>query len=167
MTTNGPDLALKFEIIDRTISLEVSLIIADVQRGGPLTDLPGPSRPTCRKSCSVATVKHYRFGASAECAHRYRPHRHRLLHLSDLNLVMITSPNVSKPWRVPSVGDLPNLPWSSSLSRMTLLTKVIRCSMARRATVRPLARQWVVPNVPGLKRRIGRIEKTNKYLKNN
>src|ERR687883_988435 len=39
-TTSGPGLALKAETIGLAVSLELPLIVIDVQRGGPSTGLP-------------------------------------------------------------------------------------------------------------------------------
>src|SRR6185312_14152735 len=39
-TTSGPGLALKSETIGLAISLELPLLIIDIQRGGPSTGLP-------------------------------------------------------------------------------------------------------------------------------
>ena len=39
-TTSGPGLALKSETITLAISLELPLLIVDIQRGGPSTGLP-------------------------------------------------------------------------------------------------------------------------------
>jgi hypothetical protein len=56
-TTSGPGLALKSEAIGLAVSLELPLVIVDVQRGGPRPACrPRPSRPTCCRRCSAATA---------------------------------------------------------------------------------------------------------------
>ena len=43
-TTSGPGLALKSETISLAFSLELPLVIIDIQRGGPSTGLPDQDR---------------------------------------------------------------------------------------------------------------------------
>ena len=58
-TTSGPGLALKSETIGLAVSLELPLVVVDVQRGGPShrPARPRPSRPTCCRPCSAATAR--------------------------------------------------------------------------------------------------------------
>lgn len=57
-TTSGPGVALKSEAIGLAVSLELPLLVVDIQRGGPPPACrPRPSRRICCRPCSAATVR--------------------------------------------------------------------------------------------------------------
>lgn len=57
-TTSGPGVALKSETIGLAVSLELPLLVVDIQRGGPRPVCrPRPSRRTCSRPCSAATAR--------------------------------------------------------------------------------------------------------------
>ena len=57
-STSGPGMALKSEAINLAIMVELPLVIADVQRGGPAQDFrPKQNRLTCSRQCSEETAK--------------------------------------------------------------------------------------------------------------
>ena len=115
-TTSGPGLALKSETIGLAVSLELPLVIVDVQRGGPSTGLPtkteqsdllqamfgrnGESPVPIIAPSSPADC----FDAAIEAVRIATTYRTPVLLLSDGYLA-----NGSEPWRLPSVRDLPDL----------------------------------------------------------
>ena len=116
-TTSGPGVALKSETIGLAVSLELPLIIVDVQRGGPSTGLPTKTEqadllqamfgrngespvpiiaPSTPADC---------FDAAFEAVRIATAYRTPVFLLSDGYLA-----NGSEPWAVPEVADLPDLP---------------------------------------------------------
>ena len=59
-STSGPGLALKSEGIGLAVMAELPLVVIDVQRGGPSTCPPRPSRPTlCRPSMAATASRRW------------------------------------------------------------------------------------------------------------
>jgi 2-oxoglutarate/2-oxoacid ferredoxin oxidoreductase subunit alpha len=164
-TSSGPGIALKGETIGLAVSLELPLVICDIQRGGPSTGLPtkteqsdllqalfgrngeAPVPVVAAKSPSDC------FWTALEAVRIALTYRTPVFLLSDGYLA-----NGSEPWQVPSVDDLPDL----------------RVDFAREPNgpdgeflpylrdPRTLARPWAVPGTPGLEHRIGGIEKADR-----
>ncbi|MGL5909917.1 MAG: 2-oxoacid:acceptor oxidoreductase family protein, partial [Phycicoccus sp.] len=115
-STSGPGLALKSETIGLAVSLELPLLVVDVQRGGPSTGLPtkteqadllqalfgrnGESPVPVIAPCTPADC----FTAAMDAVRIATTYRTPVLLLSDGYLA-----NGSEPWAVPSVADLPDL----------------------------------------------------------
>jgi 2-oxoglutarate ferredoxin oxidoreductase subunit alpha len=164
-TSSGPGIALKSETIGLAVSLELPLVICDIQRGGPSTGLPtkteqsdllqalfgrngeAPVPVVAAKSPSDC------FYTAIEAVRIALTYRTPVFLLSDGYLA-----NGSEPWQVPSVDDLPDL----------------RVDFAREPNgpdgeflpylrdPQTLARPWALPGTPGLEHRIGGIEKADK-----
>ena len=165
-TTSGPGMALKGEAMGLAVSLELPLVIVNIQRGGPSTGLP-----TKTEQSDLFQAMYGRHGESplpviaarrpadcfecaieaAQVALRYRT---PVILLSDGYLG-----NSSEPWRIPDVADLPDL----SVELATELNhENADGSMAFWPYLRDeetLARPWAIPGTPGLEHRIGGIEK--------
>ncbi|GAB6901189.1 2-oxoacid:acceptor oxidoreductase subunit alpha [Kineosporia succinea] len=163
-TTSGPGLALKSETIGLAVSLELPLVIVDVQRGGPSTGLPTKTEQSDllqamygRNGESPVPIVAPRspadcFDAAIEAVRIAITYRTPVLLLSDGYLA-----NGSEPWQLPSVGDLPQL-------RVEFAAQPEPGSPAFRPFDRDpstLARPWAPPGVPGLEHRIGGIEKAD------
>jgi 2-oxoglutarate/2-oxoacid ferredoxin oxidoreductase subunit alpha len=115
-TTSGPGIALKSEAIGLAVSLELPLVIVDVQRGGPSTGLPTKTEQSDllqvmfgRNGESPVPVIAPQspadcFDAAIEAARIAITHRTPVFLLSDGYLA-----NGSEPWRVPDVATLPEL----------------------------------------------------------
>ena len=167
-TTSGPGVALKSETIGLAVSLELPLIIVDVQRGGPSTGLPtkteqsdllqamfgrnGESPVPIVAPSSPADC----FDAALEAVRIATTYRTPVFLLSDGYLA-----NGSEPWRIPSVRQLPSLtvdfatePNDVDDSGEPVFHPYLRDDQT-------LARPWAVPGTPGLEHRIGGIEKAN------
>jgi 2-oxoglutarate ferredoxin oxidoreductase subunit alpha len=167
-TTSGPGLALKSETIGLAVSLELPLVVVDVQRGGPSTGLPTKTEQADllqamfgRNGESPVPVIAPRspadcFNAGLDAARIAITYRTPVLLLSDGYLA-----NGSEPWRIPRVGTLPDL-------RVDFADGPNGTDAAGRPTFRPynrdpdtLARPWAIPGTPGLEHRIGGIEKAD------
>ena len=167
-TTSGPGVALKSETIGLGVSLELPLLIIDVQRGGPSTGLPtkteqsdllqamfgrnGESPVPIIAPQSPADC----FDAALEAVRIATTYRTPVFLLSDGYLA-----NGSEPWSVPSVSELPDLTveFATEPNDTDDLGQPVFHPFLRDETT--LARPWAVPGTPGLEHRIGGIEKAN------
>jgi 2-oxoglutarate ferredoxin oxidoreductase subunit alpha len=162
-TTSGPGLALKSETIGLAVSLELPLVIVDVQRGGPSTGLPtkteqadllqamfgrnGEAPVPIVAPCSPADC----FDAAVEACRIALTYRTPVLLLSDGYLA-----NGSEPWRIPDLTALPDLrvEFATEPNHDGAFWPFLRDPQT-------LARPWAVPGTPGLEHRIGGIEKSD------
>jgi 2-oxoglutarate ferredoxin oxidoreductase subunit alpha len=158
--TSGPGLDLKQEMIGLAVTLELPMIIVDVQRAGPSTGMP-----TKTEAADLLAAMWGRHGESpipivasrtpAECfdaaleavriAVRYRT---PVILLSDTFLA-----NSSEPWRLPVADDLPEIDpkFATRANHDDGFMPYLRDDN--------LARPWAVPGTPGLVHRIGGLEK--------
>ncbi|WP_398660943.1 2-oxoacid:acceptor oxidoreductase subunit alpha [Streptomyces misionensis] len=160
-TTSGPGVALKSETIGLAVSLELPLVIVDIQRGGPSTGLP-----TKTEQADLLQAMYGRngeapvpvvapatpgecFTAALDAARIALTYRTPVFLLSDGYLA-----NGSEPWRVPEPGELPDLrvPFATAPNHDGEFWPYLRDPVT-------LARPWAVPGTPGLEHRIGGIEK--------
>jgi 2-oxoglutarate/2-oxoacid ferredoxin oxidoreductase subunit alpha len=167
-TSSGPGIALKGETIGLAVSLELPLIICDIQRGGPSTGLPTKTEQSDLLQAMygrngeapvpivAAQSPSDCFDAAVEAARIALTYRTPVFLLSDGYLA-----NGSEPWRVPSVEDLPDLhvefatgPNGAGAEEGTFLPYL--------RDPETLARAWAVPGTPGLEHRIGGIEKADR-----
>jgi 2-oxoglutarate ferredoxin oxidoreductase subunit alpha len=166
-TTSGPGLDLKSETIGLAISLELPLLIVDIQRGGPSTGLPtkteqadllhamyGRHGESPLPIVAAMTPSHC-FTAAIEAIRLAITYRTPVILLSDGYLA-----NGAEPWRLPDLSALPAIdPAYASEPNHTLEdgTAVFWPYIRDAAT---LARPWAPPGVPGLEHRIGGLEKS-------
>jgi 2-oxoglutarate ferredoxin oxidoreductase subunit alpha len=163
-TTSGPGLALKAETVGLAVSMELPLVICDIQRGGPSTGLPTKTEQSDllqamygrNGEAPVAIVAPRSpsdcFDTALEAVRIALTYRTPVLLLSDGSLA-----NGSEPWRVPDVSDLPDL-------RVEFTTKPNGPDGEFLPYLRDpqtLARPWAVPGTPGLEHRIGGLEKAD------
>ncbi|HVN12154.1 MAG TPA: 2-oxoacid:acceptor oxidoreductase subunit alpha [Kineosporiaceae bacterium] len=167
-TTSGPGLSLKSEAVGLAVSLELPLVVVDVQRGGPSTGLPTKTEQADllqamfgrNGEAPVAIVAPRSpadcFDAAVEAVRIATTYRTPVLLLSDGHLA-----NGSEPWLVPDVSALPDL-------RVAFASPPADGSDGGHTPFRPydrdpltLARPWAPPGVPGLEHRIGGIEKAD------
>ena len=156
-TTSGPGLALKSETMGLAISLELPLLIIDVQRGGPSTGLPTKTEAADLLQAMygrhgesplpivAANSPSHCFDAAIEAARIALKYRTPVILLSDGYLA-----NGSEPWRLPDVDDLPDI-------SVAFATEPNHTDADGNPEFWPylrdpetLARPWAVPGTPGL-----------------
>jgi len=164
-TTSGPGLALKGETMGLAISLELPLIIVNIQRGGPSTGLP-----TKTEAADLLMAMYGRHGESpmpviaartpADCfdqaieaARIAIKYRTPVILLSDGYLA-----NSSEPWLLPNVEDLEPIPveFASGFNKVDEKGEEVFWPYLRDEN---MARPWAVPGTPDLMHRIGGLEK--------
>jgi 2-oxoglutarate ferredoxin oxidoreductase subunit alpha len=164
-TSSGPGIALKAETIGLAVSLELPLVIVDVQRGGPSTGLPTKTEQSDllqamfgRNGEAPVPIVAPRspadcFNAAIEAIRIATTYRTPVFLLSDGYLA-----NGSEPWRLPELSELPDLT-VRFLDRPNAEDGQFLPYLREPDT---LARPWAVPGTPGLEHRIGGIEKADK-----
>jgi 2-oxoglutarate/2-oxoacid ferredoxin oxidoreductase subunit alpha len=163
-TTSGPGMALKAETVGLAVSVELPLIICDIQRAGPSTGMPtkteqadllmamfgrnGESPVPVIAAASPSDCFH----AAIEATRIAVTYRTPVILLSDGYLA-----NGSEPWRIPDISTLPKL---STMFAFAASTSADDFQPFRRDPA-TLARPWALPGTPGLEHRIGGIEKAD------
>ena len=167
-TTSGPGVALKSETIGLAVSLELPLIVVDVQRGGPSTGLPTKTEQ--------ADLLQAMFGRNGEAPVPIVAPRvaRRLLRRragggpdrDDLPHAGVPALRRLPGQRLRAVADprgrRPARPAGAVRDRAQRRGRRQRRSSGPTcATRETLARPWAVPGTPGLEHRIGGIEKAD------
>ena len=163
-TSSGPGIALKTETIGLAVSLELPLIVCDIQRGGPSTGLPTKTEqsdllqamfgrngeapvpiiaPQSPGDCFYAALEAVRIATT---------YRTPVFLLSDGYLA-----NGSEPWQIPDLAELPDL----TVNFATEPNGPDGVFLPYLRDPETLARPWAVPGTPGLAHRIGGIEKAD------
>lgn len=156
--TSGPGICLKSEAMGLAITLELPLVIADIQRGGPSTGLPTKTEQSdllqvmfgrngespivvvaaaTPSDCFTMAMEAFRLAVRAMTP---------VVFLSDGYLA--TS---AEPWRIPDPDDLPTV-------EVRHRTDPIDFHAYLRDEV-TLGRPWALPGTPGLEHRIGGLGK--------
>lgn len=156
--SSGPGIALKGEAIGLAVSLELPLVIINVQRGGPSTGLPTKTEQAdllqalygrngeCPVAILAAMTPADCFAAAIEAVRVALKYMTPVFLLTDGYLA-----NGSEPWLLPKLEDLPKIE-----PRFRTDPNGFHV-YARDAET--LARDWVKPGTPGLAHRVGGIEK--------
>jgi 2-oxoglutarate ferredoxin oxidoreductase subunit alpha len=163
-STSGPGVALKAETVGLGVSVELPLIVCDIQRAGPSTGMPtkteqadllqamfgrnGESPVPVLAACSPADC----FGTAIEAARIAIKYRTPVILLSDGYLA-----NGSGPWRIPDISSLPDIsvPFAAAGGDGAVAFEPFRRDPVN------LARPWAIPGTRGLEHRIGGIEKAD------
>jgi 2-oxoglutarate/2-oxoacid ferredoxin oxidoreductase subunit alpha len=165
-TTSGPGVALKSETIGLAVSMELPLLILDIQRGGPSTGLPTKTEQADllqamfgRNGEAPVPVIAPRtpadcFDAALEAARIALTYRTPVFLLSDGYLA-----NGSEPWRIPGTDELPDLTVQFARGPNHTLDDGTEVFWPYKRDPQTLARPWAIPGTPGLEHRIGGIEK--------
>jgi 2-oxoglutarate ferredoxin oxidoreductase subunit alpha len=167
--TSGPGLDLKSETIGLAVSVELPLIVLDIQRAGPSTGMPTKTEQADllhalfgrHGEAPVAVVAPSTpadcFDIVLEAARIALKYRTPVIVLSDAFLA-----TGSEPWQLPDVSSLPDL--SKVFSFATEPNAPGENGPAFWPFLRDpqtLARPWAIPGTPGLEHRIGGIEKSD------
>ncbi len=167
-TTSGPGLALKSETIGLAVSLELPMVIVDVQRGGPSTGLPTKTEQADllqamygrNGESPVAVIAPQTpadcFDAAMDAVRMATVYRTPVIVLSDGYLA-----NGSEPWPVPDVTDLPDLTVEFATEPNGVDAQGNPAFQPYLRESETLARPWAVPGTPGLEHRVGGIEKAD------
>jgi 2-oxoglutarate/2-oxoacid ferredoxin oxidoreductase subunit alpha len=162
-TTSGPGLDLKSEALGLALSLELPLIVIDIQRGGPSTGLPTKTEQSDllhamygrHGEAPLPIVAAYSppscFWAAIESARLALKYMTPVILLSDGYLA-----NGAEPWRIPAVEKLPDItvPFASQPNAGEDFWPYLRDETT-------LARPWAIPGTPGLEHRVGGLEKAD------
>jgi len=167
-TTSGPGIDLKAESIGLAVSLELPLVVIDIQRGGPSTGLPTKTEqsdllhamfgrhgeapvpivaPSTPSGCFEAAIEAVRIAVT---------YRTPVFILSDGYLA-----NGSEPWQLPDVDALVHLDPDFAAEPNHTLEDGTAVFWPYLRDERTLARPWAVPGTPGLEHRIGGLEKAD------
>lgn len=115
-TTSGPGVALKSETTSLAISMELPLVLVDIQRGGPSTGLPTKTEAADLNialfgrhgEAPLPVIASYSpaqcFDAAIEACRIALKYRTPVILLSDGYLA-----NGSEPWKLPDIEDLPDI----------------------------------------------------------
>ncbi|HCL70072.1 MAG TPA: 2-oxoglutarate ferredoxin oxidoreductase subunit alpha [Actinobacteria bacterium] len=167
-TTSGPGIALKSETIGLAVSLELPLIVVDVQRGGPSTGLPTKTEQSDllqamfgRNGESPVPIVAPQspadcFSATVEAARIAVTYRTPVFLLSDGYLA-----NGSEPWCLPEVDSLPVIDPDFATKPNHQAEDGSEEFWAYQRDPQTLARPWAIPGTAGLEHRIGGLEKAD------
>ena len=169
-TTSGPGMCLKAETIGLAASVELPLIICDIQRAGPSTGMPtkteqadllmalyGRNGESPVAVLAPATPSDC-FDTAIEAVRIAVKYRTPVIILSDGYLA-----NGSEPWRIPAVDSLAKLrdEFKFAIPNEGPGANDTSGFMPFRRDPQTLARPWAIPGTPGLEHRIGGIEKAD------
>jgi len=165
-TTSGPGVALKSETMSLAVSLELPMLLVDIQRGGPSTGLPTKTEAADlnialygrHAEAPLPVVAAYSpsncFAAAIEAVRLALKYRTPVILLSDGYLA-----NGSEPWRLPDVDSLPDIsvPFATEMNHVTAEGAEEYWPYLRDPET--LARPWAIPGTPKLMHRVGGLEK--------
>jgi 2-oxoglutarate ferredoxin oxidoreductase subunit alpha len=168
-TTSGPGVALKSETVSLAVSMELPLLLVDIQRGGPSTGLPTKTEAADLNiamfgrhgEAPLPIVASYSpaqcFHAAIEAARIALKYRTPVILLSDGYLA-----NGSEPWLLPDVDSLPDIsvPFTTEFNGTDDEGEPMFLPYLRDEDT--FARPWAIPGTPGLMHRIGGLEKADK-----
>ena len=160
-TSAGPGVVLKSETVGLAVTLELPLVIIDVQRAGPSTGMP--TKPEQADLLMVlfgrngespvpvlaASTPGECFHAAIEAARVALTYRTPVYLLSDAYLA-----NGTEPWLIPDIGSLEPIEVEFAQADGEEFLPYKRDPAT-------LARPWAIPGTPGLEHRIGGLEKQN------
>ncbi|HEY3023904.1 MAG TPA: 2-oxoacid:acceptor oxidoreductase subunit alpha, partial [Actinomycetota bacterium] len=158
--TSGPGMDLKAETLGLAVTLELPMVIVDVQRAGPSTGMPTKTEaadlllalygrhgesPMPIVACSSPSNC---FDSAIEAVRIAVKYRTPVILLSDTSLS-----NSSEPWLIPDADALPTIDpaFATGPNAGTEFLPYLRDEN--------LARPWAIPGTPGLRHRIGGLEK--------
>ncbi len=165
-TTSGPGIDLKAETVGLAVSLELPLLIVDIQRGGPSTGLPTKTEQSdllhamfgrhgeAPVPIVAAKTPSHCFEAAIEAARIALKFRTPVYLLSDGYLA-----NGAEPWRLPDVESLPDISVEFTTEPNATGADGAPSFWPFKRDPDTLARPWAVPGTPGLEHRIGGLEK--------
>ncbi len=166
-TTSGPGVALKGESLGLAISLELPLVLVDVQRGGPSTGLPTKTEASDlmmamygrHGEAPLPIVASYSpshcFWMALEAARIAITYRTPVILMTDGYLA-----NSSEPWRLPDVDAIADIDcdFATAPNQTNEDGEPVFWPYQRDERLR---RPWAIPGTEGLMHRIGGLEKAD------
>jgi 2-oxoglutarate ferredoxin oxidoreductase subunit alpha len=158
-STSGPGLSLKSEAIGLAVMTELPIVVVDVQRGGPSTGLPTKSEQSDllqalfgrngEAPCIVmaATSAADAFYSAYEAAKLAMEHMTPVILLTDGSIG-----NGSEVFKIPKVADLPEI--NPPIAEPDDIDY-----KPYKRDPKTLARKWAIAGTPGLRHRLGGLEK--------
>ncbi len=160
-STSGPGLALKGEAIGLAVMTELPLVVINVQRGGPSTGLP-----TKTEQADLLQALYGRSGESpvvvvaattpANCFdYAYIAAKIAIEHMTPV--ICLTDgylANGSELWHIPKMEDMPEI-------KVPLVKDNDPDYFPYRRNPENLARYWALPGQPGLRHKVGGLEKSD------
>lgn len=156
--TSGPGLALKTEAVGLAVSVELPLVVCDIQRAGPSTGMPTKTEQADlfqalfgrNSEAPVVVLAASRpsdcFETAYEACRIAIKYMTPVIFLSDTYLA-----NGAEPWAIPRAEELPAIPFQFAIDPESF-EPFLRDDES-------LARPWAIPGTPGLEHRIGGLEK--------
>jgi 2-oxoglutarate ferredoxin oxidoreductase subunit alpha len=162
-TSSGPGIVLKQETIGLAVTLELPLVILDIQRAGPSTGMP--TKPEQADLLNVLFGRNSEspvpvvaaatpgdcFDAAIEACRIAITYRTPVFMLSDAYLA-----NGSEPWLIPDPDAIPEI-----LVDLAEAPNEDGVFMPYLRDPQTLARPWAIPGTRGLEHRIGGLEKAD------
>lgn len=157
--TSGPGMALKTEAMGLAVATELPLVIVNIQRGGPSTGLPTKTEQADllqaiygrNGEAPIAVIAAQSpgdcFYMALEAVRLATKYMTPVILLTDGYLA-----NGAEPWKIPSVDELPKIDVKFRTNPEGFHPFV--------RDPETLARAWAVPGTPGLRHRIGGLEKS-------
>jgi 2-oxoglutarate ferredoxin oxidoreductase subunit alpha len=164
--TSGPGVDLKSEALGLAVSLELPLILVDVQRGGPSTGLPTKTEQAdlmlamygrhgeAPLPIVAARSASHCFDAAFEAARLALKYRTPVILLTDGYLA-----NGAEPWLLPDLESLPDISVEFATAPNHTNDDGTEAFWPFLRDPETLARPWAIPGTAGLQHRIGGIEK--------
>lgn len=163
-TTSGPGMNLKAETLGLAASVELPMVVTNIQRAGPSTGMPTKPEQT-----DLLQAMYGRHGETplpviaastpADCFYAaFEAARIAIKYMTPV--ILLTDgflANASEPWLLPTVADLQDIKVEFRTDPQGFFPYL--------RDEQTLARPWVKPGTPGLEHRIGGIEKD--YLTGN
>ncbi len=163
-TTSGPGMNLKAETLGLAASVELPMVVTNIQRAGPSTGMPTKPEQT-----DLLQALYGRHGETplpviaastpADCFYAaFEAARIAIKYMTPV--ILLTDgflANASEPWLLPSVADMQDIEVEFRTDPQGFFPYL--------RDEQTLARPWVKPGTPGLEHRIGGIEKD--YLTGN
>jgi len=158
-STSGPGLSLKSEAIGLAVMTELPIVIVDVQRGGPSTGLPTKSEQSDLYQAlfgrnGEAPVIVMSALSPADCFYAaFEASKLSLEHMTPVILLTDGSiANGSEVFKIPKMADMP-----------TITPPIVGANdpdyKPFKRNPETLSRRWALPGTPGLRHRVGGLEK--------
>ena len=166
-TTSGPGFALKQEMINLAVMIELPLVIVDVQRAGPSTGMPtkteqgdllqamwGRNGESPLPVVAAASPSDC-FDVAVTACRMAVEYRTPVVMLSDALLA-----NGAEPWLLPDLSEIPPIDSHLATGPNGTADRGEPVHLPYRRDPRTLARDWAVPGTPGAEHRLGGLEKS-------